>query len=70
MLMIIIFNISILLFYPFITQFKALFVRNMSEKNVNQGLNQNYNRVKPNNKNYTYISIVGTDDIDGNFFLK
>ena len=69
-LMILIFYISMLLLYPFITQFKSMFVRNMSEKNGNQGLNQNYNRVKPNDKNYIYIPIIGTDDIHGNFFPK
>ena len=69
-LMILIFYISMLLLYPFITQFKSMFVRNMSEKNGNQGLNQNYNKVKPNDKNYIYIPIIGTDDIHGNFFPK
>ena len=69
-IIILIFYISILLSYPFITQFKANYVRNMSEQNGNQGLNQNYSRVKPNDKNYIYIPIVGTDDIHGNFFPK
>ena len=42
----------------------------MSEQNGNLGLNQNYSRVKPNDKKYIYIPIVGTDDIHGNFFPK
>ena len=69
-LIIIIFYLSMLVLYPFIYQFKAMMVREMSEQNGNLGLNQNYNRVKPNDKNYIYVPIVGTDDIHGNFFPK
>ena len=69
-LIIIIFYLSMLVLYPFINQFKAMMVREMSEQNGNLGLNQNYSRVKPNDKNYIYIPIVGTDDIHGNFFPK
>ena len=42
----------------------------MIQQNGNLGLNQNYERVDPNDKNYIYIPIVGTDDIHGNFFPK
>ena len=70
LLSIIIFYFSMLILYPFINQFKAMMVREMSEQNGNLGLNQNYSRVKPNDKNYIYIPIVGTDDIHGNFFPK
>ena len=42
----------------------------MTQQNGNQGLNQNYERVDPNDKNYTYVPIIGTDDIHGNFFPK
>jgi 2',3'-cyclic-nucleotide 2'-phosphodiesterase (5'-nucleotidase family) len=42
----------------------------MTQQNGNLGLNQNYERVDPNDKNYTYIPIVGTDDIHGNIFPK
>ena len=69
-IIIIVFYLSMLLLYPFINQFKAMLVREMSEQNGNLGLNQNYSRVKPNDKNYIYIPIVGTDDIHGNFFPK
>ena len=69
-LVIILFYISMLLLYPFINQFKAMLVREMSEQNGNLGLNQNYDRVNPNDKNYVYVPIVGTDDIHGNFFPK
>ena len=47
-----------------------MIVREMSEQNGNIGLNQNYERVSPNDKNYTYVPIVGTDDIHGYFFPK
>jgi len=56
-LIIIIFYLSMIVLYPFIHQFKAMMVREMSE-NGNLGLNQNYSRVKPNDKNYIYIPIV------------
>jgi 2',3'-cyclic-nucleotide 2'-phosphodiesterase (5'-nucleotidase family) len=42
----------------------------MTQQNGNIGLNQNYEKVDPNDNNYTYIPIVGTDDIHGNFFPK
>ena len=64
------FYIIILVLYPSITEFKERLVREMSEQNGNLGLNQNYIRVNPNDKNYTYIPIIGTDDIHGNFFPK
>ena len=57
LLIIIIFYFSMLILYPFINQFKAMMVREMSEQNGNLGLNQNYSRVKPNDKNYIYISL-------------
>ena len=68
--LILIFYITLLLIYPFISQIKEMMVREMSEQNGNLGLNQNYSRVKPNDKKYIYIPIVGTDDIHGNFFPK
>ena len=69
-ILILIFYITLLLIYPFISQIKEMMVREMSEQNGNLGLNQNYSRVKPNDKKYIYIPIVGTDDIHGNFFPK
>jgi len=54
----------------YLNQIKEMMVREMSEQNGNLGLNQNYERVNPKDKNYTYIPIVGTDDIHGNFFPK
>ena len=74
-LIIIIFSIliiylSILLLYPFMINIKRIFIREMSEQNGNFGLNQNYERVDPNDREYTYIPIVGTDDIHGYFFPK
>ena len=69
-ILILIFYITLLLIYPFISQIKEMMVREMSEQNWNLGLNQNYSRVKPNDKKYIYIPIVGTDDIHGNFFPK
>ena len=69
-ILILIFYIALLLIYPFISQIKEMMVREMSEQNGNLGLNQNYSRVKPNDKKYIYIPIVGTDDIHGNFFPK
>ena len=54
----------------YINQIRDMMVREMSEQNGNLGLNQNYQRVNPKDKNYTYIPIVGTDDIHGNFFPK
>jgi hypothetical protein len=67
-LVIIALYVSILLLHPFIKNIKNMIVREMSEQNGNLGLNQNYERVSPYDKNYTYIPIVGTDDIHGYFF--
>ena len=69
-LVIIVFYLSILFLFPFITNIPNINVRKMTQQNGNLGLNQNYERVDPNNKNYTYIAVVGTDDIHGNFFPK
>ena len=69
-LLIVIIYLSVLLLYPFISNFKNIFVRKMSEQNRNSGLNQNYERIDPNDKDFTYIPIVGTDDIHGYFFPK
>ena len=41
-----------------------------SNFNDNIGLNKKYAKIDPKNKKYTYIPIVGTDDIHGNFFPK
>ena len=38
--------------------------------NGNIGLNPNYEKIDPNNINYTYIPIVGIDDVHGHFFPK
>ena len=38
--------------------------------NGNIGINQNYERIDPNHSNYTYIPIVGIDDVHGLFFPK
>ena len=70
LIIIFIFYIIMIILFPSINEFKAMLVREMSENNGNLGLNQNYIRVNPNDKNYTYIPIVGTDDIHGNFFPK
>ena len=67
-LVIITLYVSILFLHPFIKNIKNMIVREMSEQNGNLGLNQNYERVSPYDKNYTYIPIVGTDDIHGYFF--
>ena len=67
---IIVFYLSILFLFPFITNIPNINVRKMTQQNGNLGLNQNYERVDPNDKNYTYIAVVGTDDIHGNFFPK
>jgi 2',3'-cyclic-nucleotide 2'-phosphodiesterase (5'-nucleotidase family) len=67
---IIIIYLAILYLYPFLTKIQNINVRLMTQQNGNLGLNQNYERVDPNDKNYVYIPIVGTDDIHGNFFPK
>ena len=68
--MIIAFYVLILFLYPYLTNIQRINVRLMTQQNGNLGLNQNYERVDPNDKNYTYIPIVGTDDIHGNIFPK
>ena len=55
-------TISIFLFYNYYKR-ESIF-------NDNIGLNKNYAKIDPKNKMYTYIPIVGTDDIHGNFFPK
>ena len=67
---IIIVYLLILFLHPFITNIQGINVRIMTQQNGNLGLNQNYEKVDPYDKNYTYIPIVGTDDIHGNFFPK
>ena len=42
----------------------------LSELNGNIGLNPNYEKISPNHTNYTYIPIVGIDDVHGLFFPK
>ena len=68
--MIIVFYVLLLFLYPYLTNIQRINVRLMTQQNGNLGLNQNYERVDPNDKNYTYIPIVGTDDIHGNIFPK
>ena len=53
-----------------IKNIKNIFARDMSEKNGNLGLIQNYKKIESNDKQFTYIPIVGTDDIHGYFFPK
>ena len=67
---IIIIYLAILYLYPIFAKNQNINVRIMTQQNGNLGLNQNYERVDPNDKNYIYIPIVGTDDIHGNFFPK
>ena len=62
--------LSALYIYPIISRIRNINIRIMTQQNGNLGLNQNYERVDPNDKNYTYIPIVGTDDIHGHFFPK
>ena len=38
--------------------------------NGNIGINPNYEKINPNHSNYTYIPIVGIDDVHGLFFPK
>ena len=45
-------------------------VNESSSLNGNIGLNQNYEKIDPNDSKYTYIPIVGIDDIHGYFFPK
>ena len=60
----------ILLIYPYLNKSHDINIRIMTQQNGNLGLNQNYEKVDPYDKTYTYIPIVGTDDIHGNFFPK
>jgi len=62
------FYLLIIIFYPFFKN-KTVNIRQMSQSNK-LGLIQNYERVDPNDKDYVYIPIVGTDDIHGTFFPK
>ena len=64
------FYLSILVLYPFFKNIRSRLVRQLSELNGNIGLNQNYKIINPRDKNYTYIPIVGTDDIHAYFFPK
>ena len=61
---------SVLFLFPFLTGIENVNVRIMTQQNRNIGLNQNYEKVNPNDKKYIYVPIVGTDDIHGNFFPK
>ena len=45
-------------------------MRIMTQQNGHLEINQNYEKVDPYDKKYTYIPIVGTGDIHGNFFPK
>ena len=62
------FYLLVIIFYPFFKN-KTVNIRQMSQYNK-LGLIQNYKRVDPNDKDYVYIPIVGTDDIHGTFFPK
>ena len=44
-------------------------IQNISD-NGNIGLNPNYKKISPNDTNYTYIPVVGIDDVHGLFFPK
>ena len=62
--------LSIMYLYPFISSIQSINIRRMTQQNGNIGINKNYERIDPDDKNYTYIPIVGTDDIHGRFFPK
>ena len=62
--------VSVILLNPFIKSIKNNLVREMSELNGNLGINELYERVNPKDKKFTYIPIVGTNDIHGSFFPK
>ena len=62
--------LSIMYLYPFISSIQSINIRRMTQQNGNIGINKNYERIDPDDKNYTYIPIVGTDDIHGHFFPK
>ena len=67
---IVFFYLTIIFLYPILANIQNTSVRKMTQQNGNIGLNQNYEKVDPNDNNYTYIPIVGTDDFHGNFFPK
>ena len=67
---IIVIYLCIIFLFSFLNKFHDINVRSMTQQNDNLGLNQNYKKVDPFDKNYTHIPIVGTDDIHGNFFPK
>ena len=69
-LLIAIIYLSVLYLFPFLSNSSSANIRIVSQHNGNFGLNQNYERVDPNDKKYVYVPIVGTDDIHGNFFPK
>ena len=69
-LLLFIFYLSIIIIYGFFKDIKSILMRKMSELNSNVGLNQNYEKINPYDKNYIYIPIVGTDDIHGTFFPR
>ena len=69
-LLILIIYLSVLFLFPFLSNDSNINIRKMSQQNGNLGINQNYERVDPNDKKYIYVPIVGTDDIHGTFFPK
>ena len=59
------------LFLPrFLINIQGINMRIMTQQNGHLEINQNYEKVDPYDKKYTYIPIVGTGDIHGNFFPK
>ena len=62
--------LPIIFFLPYLSKISNVFVREMSEDNRHFSIDQNYERIDAKDQNYTYIPIVGTDDIHGNFFPK
>ena len=62
------FYLSLLILYPYFKIKKT----KIKKININShiGLIQNYQKVDPNDKDYVYIPVVGTDDIHGAFFPK
>ena len=62
-------------FQKIITASNNLFRRKQTNNNKkisngNIGLNPNYQKIDPNHIDYTYIPIVGIDDVHGNFFPR
>ena len=45
-------------------------MKNKNKGNGNIGLNSSYKRVKPDDSDYIYIPIIGTNNIQGNFYQK